>query len=173
MWVFGYGSLMGDGLESHFKRSFRMPAILKGYRWAFDRASIRNWGAKAHPCPTLNVVKSDSSSCRGIAFEFPRDVGIQVRAYLVEREGKSFDLHALSVRLDSGADVNALVPLYAGPNLLPEGDLQAIAAMIVGTRGTHGSGVDHVIRAAGELLKAGVDDPVVTELASIPARLAP
>ncbi|WP_407150455.1 gamma-glutamylcyclotransferase [Bradyrhizobium sp. ORS 86] len=162
---------MGDGWEKQFRCSRRVRAVLDGYRRAFNKASVRNWGTKARPCPTLNVVKSESSSCPGIAFEFPSDAGAQVRAYLVEREGKGFELHELSVRIDSGATVNALVPLYAGPNLLPEGDLQAIARMILGASGTHGSGVDYVDRAANELLKAGIDDPVVNELKLLIGRL--
>ena len=172
MWVFGYGSLMGDGWESQFKCTRRVRAVLAGYRRAFNKASVRNWGTKARPCPTLNVVKSDSSSCPGIAFAFPSEVGPRVRAYLADGEGNGFGLHAQAVRLDSSEIVDALVPLCAGPNLLPEKDLETIATMIVGTSGKDGSGVEYVDRVANELLKVGIDDPVVTELKLVVGRLA-
>jgi cation transport protein ChaC len=155
---------MGGGWETRFECIRRARSTLDGYRRAFNKASVRNWGTKERPCPTLNVVKSDSSSCPGIAFEFSRDVEARVRSYLAEREGKGFDFHALPVQLDSGEIVNALVPLYAGPNLLPDGDLHTIARKIVSTSGRDGSGVDYVNRVANELREVGVEDPVVTEL---------
>ena len=91
---------------------------------------------------------------------------------MADGEGNGFGLHAQAVRLDSSEIVDALVPLCAGPNLLPEKDLETIATMIVGTSGKDGSGVEYVDRVANELLKVGIDDPVVTELKLVVGRLA-
>src|SRR5258707_869494 len=109
MWVFGYGSLMGDGWEAAHGCIRRTRAEFPGYRRTFNKASVRNWGTKACPCPTLNIVKSGSATCHGVAFEFPEAKAQGVRNYLVEREG-GFDLRSYTVRLDDGSAATAIVP---------------------------------------------------------------
>jgi cation transport protein ChaC len=44
MWVFAYGSLMSDGWENEWGCLRRCRAELGGYRRAFNKASVRNWG---------------------------------------------------------------------------------------------------------------------------------
>jgi cation transport protein ChaC len=170
MWVFGYGSLMGDGWEANRGCVRRTRAELQGYHRAFNKASVRNWGTKARPCPTLNIVKSESATCRGIAFEFPELNAQEVRDYLIEREGKAFALRTLPILLDNGSVATAVVPIYAGKNVIAARDLQDLEQMIRVARGTDGSGVDYVQRVARELARANIDDPVVTELAARIAR---
>jgi glutathione-specific gamma-glutamylcyclotransferase len=166
MWVFGYGSLMGDGWEVSHGCTRRTRAELRGYQRVFNKASVKNWGTKAHPCPTLNVVKSASGACRGIAFEFPGTNEREVRDYLIEREGKAFPLRIVPIRLDDGSVAEAAVPIYEGKNIIAARDLQVLEQMIRGARGTDGSGIEYVQRVANELKRAGIDDPVVAELAA-------
>jgi glutathione-specific gamma-glutamylcyclotransferase len=167
MWVFGYGSLMGDGWETPHGCISRTRAELQGYERAFNKASVKNWGTKTHPCPTLNAVKSASATCRGIAFEFPDAKEHEVRDYLIRREGKAFPLRILPIRLDDGSMAQAAVPMYEGKNVIAERDSQRLAQMIRVARGTEGSGIEYVQRVANELKRAEIDDPVVTELAAI------
>ncbi len=165
MWVFGYGSLMADGWETSRGCARRALAELPGHTRAFNKASIRNWGTKANPCPTLNLVPKMSSTCRGIAFDFSEDRAAAIRAYLMEREGKAFVLRPLLIYLDDGNPVEALVPIYGGKNLLPTDDQAMLVRMILCARGTDGSGIEYVRRVARELAKVGIDDPVVEEMA--------
>jgi glutathione-specific gamma-glutamylcyclotransferase len=170
MWVFGYGSLMGDGWEVGHGCVRQMRAELPGYQRAFNKASVRNWGTKANPCPTLNIIESVSSTCSGIAFEFPDSKAQKIRKYLLDREGKGFELRPLPIRIDGGSATDAVVPIYKGNNILPIHDLPTLGRKIIGARGVSGSGVEYVQQVARELKKAGIDDQVVAELAAIVAR---
>jgi cation transport protein ChaC len=81
MWVFGYGSLMWDSWEADRGYLQRVTAELKGYSRTFNKRSVRNWGTRLHPGPTLNLIASNES-CRGIAFEFPESRRAEIVAYL-------------------------------------------------------------------------------------------
>jgi glutathione-specific gamma-glutamylcyclotransferase len=170
MWIFGYGSLMWDCWEGHHGCVRRVRAELPGYQRAFNKASVRNWGTNVNPCPTLNIVKSSSANCRGIAFEFPDDRAAQVRKYLLDREGKGFALRTLGIRLDDGTRTDALVPIYEGKNILLASDLPTLRRMILTAHGTSGSGSEYVLGVARELQKAGIEDVIVAELAAIIAK---
>jgi cation transport protein ChaC len=91
MWVFGYGSLMWDSWEIDRGCLRRMTGELRGYVRTFNKLSVRNWGTRPYPGPTLNLVASDFS-CRAIVFEFPESRRAEIVAYLVQREGKNFTL---------------------------------------------------------------------------------
>lgn len=121
MWIFGYGSLMGDGWEEKFGCVRRCTAELHGYRRTFNKASERNRGSKAVPCPTLNLEKVDGGVCKGIAFNFPPTRDATVREYLAEREGKGFPLEVVIIRLDGGGEVQAYAPVYHGKNIVAGG----------------------------------------------------
>ena len=86
MWVFGYGSLMWDGWEAHHGCLRRVTAELRGYSRTFNKRSVRNWGTRLHPGPTLNLV-AGNTSCRGVVFEFPESSRAEIVAYLIRREG--------------------------------------------------------------------------------------
>ena len=165
MWVFGYGSLMWDGWEARYGCTRRALAELPGYRRIFNKASIKNWGTKANPCPTLNLEEVASAVCRGTAFEFPDDRSAQVSGYLIEREGRGFVFRKLPIRIDEESEILALVSIYKGKNVLPSISVRSTAANIgESTVGTSGSCKDYVRGIANELSKIGIDDPIVTEL---------
>jgi cation transport protein ChaC len=164
MWIFGYGSLMGDGWEEKFGCLRRSTALLHGYRRTFNKASTKNWGNKEAPCPTLNLEKVEAGVCKGLAFEFPDAREVEVREYLADREGKGFLLEPLTIRLEDDGEVQANVPVYRGKNLLSTDVLQQKAAMVTRARGTSGSCRDYVKEIAKLLAKLGIDDRAVSEL---------
>src|SRR6266481_4865005 len=164
MWVFGYGSLMWDGWETNHGCTRHVLAELPGYRRIFNKASSKNWGTRANPCPTLNLEEVTSAVCRGTAFEFPDDRSAQVRSYLVKREGQGFVFRERPIRIEQDGEVVALVSLYKG-TVLPNVSARSTARMITdSTVGTSGSCKDYVCGIANELSKIGIDDPVVSEL---------
>src|SRR5260221_4098017 len=135
MWVFGYGSLMTDGWEEKNGWTRRVLADFVGYRRVFNKASVRNWGTRNNPGPTLNLEKAERGSCRGIAFEFPEDRVEDVLAVLADREGQNFALHRMEIQLLDGTKVLAHIPLYTGENLIKNKSLDEIAAMILKANG--------------------------------------
>lgn len=164
MWIFGYGSLMWDGWESEFVCQERAMATLSGYRRAFNKLSVANWGTKEAPCPTLNLQEDREASCQGVAFAFAAVNKDAVLTSLQKREGKSFGLTLLPIGLDDGMQVEAYAPLYHGRNLRSDLKLDDQVRMVRAARGTSGSGIDYVEGIAESLEALGVDDPAVRSL---------
>jgi cation transport protein ChaC len=163
MWVFGYGSLMWTGWEVSLGCGRRCKAVLLGYRRAFIKASIKNWGSAERPCPTLDIVPSPSAQCEGIAFEFPDDKGALILSYLAQREGKDFSLCELAIERE-GVRVQAVVPIYHGYNLISAETPEEIVRLIDHARGDHGYCVDYLRGITESLTSLGIEDPVVTEM---------
>ncbi len=140
MWVFGYGSLMWDGWESRLGGSRINRAVLVGYRRSFNKKSVRNWGTPEAPAPTLGLEPDQKAECIGTAFEFPDAQRTTIEKLLRDREGKSFALVELPVRLPDGREVHALTPVndrskqtYLGSIPIPKRVTMAVTA--TGTRG--------------------------------------
>jgi cation transport protein ChaC len=163
MWVFGYGSLAWDNWSDRFGCLRRVTAELPGFRRSFDKGSVRNWGSKDKPCPTLNLTTDPSRSCKGVAFEFPEEKRREVIAYLEKREGNGFSLQPLEVRLESGDRVNAVAPIYSGQNLLSGKSLADLANMVRIAQGVDGKCIDYARNIAAKLAELGIDDPEVDE----------
>jgi cation transport protein ChaC len=170
MWVFGYGSLMWDGWEDRRGCLHRMTAELRGYSRAFNKLSVRNWGTRLHPGPTLNLVASNTS-CRGVAFEFPESRRAEIVADLIQRDGEDFTLSKQPIVLEGGVAATALVPLYQGPNLIPPTSTSEIAAMALRANGVSGSCADYIKGVADHLRKLGIYDPAVVDLCSALRRI--
>lgn len=162
MWVFGYGSLMWGGWENSFDYRRRVSAELPGYRRAFNKPSVRNWGTKLFPCPTLNLVAEPGAMCIGVAFEFPEGRRSEVEAYLLDREGRLFVLNELPITVER-QKVNASVALFMGRTFAPRKPVEIIADMRLAT-GSSGCCSDYILNVHAELARIGIDDPVVTEL---------
>ena len=164
LWIFGYGSLMWDGWEMAHGCSQCAVATLDGFRRAFNKASIRNWGTAQTPGPTLNLVRDGKASCRGVAFGFPDESRSRVLGYLSDREGKDFALREHTVRLDGAGAVVALVPLYEGRRLIDCADIDELADRVSRAVGTRGEWIDYVKNVASRLGASRIDDPAVSDL---------
>jgi len=163
MWVFGYGSLMWDGWETQYGCTRRVLADLPGYCRVFNKASVKNWGTKSAPCPTLNISKVADGVCRGVVFEFPNDQKQKLLAYLADREGKTFQLREVTVQLDGHTGISALVPFYEGKNVIVGKTLEEAASMVAPASGTCGSCLAYIRGIAEKLSELGIHDPVVAE----------
>jgi len=164
MWFFGYGSLMWDGWEATRGCIRRARAGLSGYRRVFNKASVRNWGTKEFPAPTLNLIKSDSAHCYGMAFEFPDECEQEIREYLVKREGKSFALRQIPAQLENGDEITAIVPIYEGNNLIHADRIAILVEMILQASGKDGKCIFYLKGLTEELHRLGIDDPAVSDL---------
>ena len=164
MWIFGYGSLMWDGWEQRTGFQRRVIATLRGYRRVFNKASVRNWGDRRHPGPTLNIETCEGEACKGLAFEFAEHNRDGVLVYLRKREGRDFALRELKICTPYENDVIAIVPVYEGPNILASRGLNDLVAQVRAAKGTSGCCVDYVTSIARELARLGLDDPAVTSL---------
>ena len=164
MWVFGYGSLMWDGWEVPQGCVRRALADLSGYRRAINKASMRNWGTKEFPGPTLNLIKSDSAHCYGMAFEFPDEREQGILAYLAKREGQGFALRPLPVHLETDGEITAIVPVYKGKNFIVADNVEEISDMVLRASGTDGKCINYVKGIAEKLHYLGIDDPAVSDL---------
>lgn len=163
VWVFAYGSLMTDGWEEEFNCAERIPALLAGYRRAFNKKSVKNWGTKEHPGITLSLEQAAGASCRGIAFAFgEQEFNNNIRPYLRKRE--ACDPVLLPLTLEDGREVQAQVYVYAGKNLLPpELSLKEKVDMVLNAgEGESGTARDYVRNAFEDLKEAGVEDQEVT-----------
>lgn len=163
MWVFGYGSLTWAGWENRNGCRRRVLAELPGFRRTFNKASVKNWGTKDMPAPTLNLAADSSASCKGLAFEFPEAKRGEVLAFLEKREGKGFELGEHEIRLESGDRVKAVVPIYCGKSLLKGKSVLELAAMARLAVGADGRCIDYVRNVAAKLAELGIYDPAVEE----------
>jgi glutathione-specific gamma-glutamylcyclotransferase len=165
VWVFGYGSLMWDNWETAHGCLRNVVAVLPGFRRTFNKASVDRWGSRDKPCPTLNLAAEPSASCKGVAFEFPEEKRGEVLDYLTQREA-GFDLNEKGIRLknEDGDSVMAVVPIYAGENLLSEKSLSEVVAMVGPAKGGQGFCIDYVKSVAKKLSDLGIHDLAVEEL---------
>lgn len=166
MWVFGYGSLMWDEWEQQFGGQRVEGAVLDGYRRAFNKKSVENWGTRHRPCPTLGLDKEAEASCTGVAFRFVEARRDAVWAYLRDREGPSFDLETATVRLPDGRTVSALVAINdpQAASYIGDRDRAELAAMIEGAEGTAGVCVDYLENTRSKLRALSITDPAVEAL---------
>ena len=162
MWIFGYGSLMWGGWESDFECERRATAQLHGYRRAFNKSSVKNWGTRECPCPTLNLVADPIASCVGVAFLFPERRNGDVESYLATREGRNFALVERTITLDD-MRTQASTPLYTG-KVLDIGATNEIVTAIQCAKGASGLCRDYIAQVYEELDRLGIDDPAVTAL---------
>ena len=164
MWVFGYGSLMWDNWQKDRDCVRNCTAQLDGYKRAFNKASVVNWGSRAVPCPTLNLVRSNESTCQGMAFEFLEADSSRIIEYLEKREGKNFNLQEFKIDLDSGETVTAIIPIYAGRNIINPEEENRIVKLVLSAKGRDGSCVNYVEGIATQLRKMNIKDSAVEEL---------
>ncbi|PSQ95713.1 MAG: cation transporter [Bacteroidetes bacterium SW_9_63_38] len=163
VWVFGYGSLMWDGWEQSFEGERVEGAELHGYRRAFNKKSVENWGTRDQPCPTLGLEEAPDASCTGVAFQFSEEKREAVWRYLRDREGPSFDLETAPVCGPDGRTVSALVAINdpSAASYIGETDLEDRAAMIRGTQGTAGTCLNYLRKTRKKLRGLSIEDTAV------------
>ncbi|MCJ2187882.1 gamma-glutamylcyclotransferase [Novosphingobium beihaiensis] len=170
MWIFGYGSLMGDEWEAAFRCIRREKACLLHHERAFTKASTVNWGTKLHPAPTLQVVPRDGGVCHGVAFEFDADSVDAVLAYLQEREGKGFERREVVLKLENGETVKGDCFFYAGANVLTDRNLDEIADLVLTASGKDGTGIEYVRAVKRELDTMEIRDKATEALLKVMQR---
>jgi cation transport protein ChaC len=120
MWIFVYGSLMFDGWESDHGCVGSIWADLAGYRRIFKKKSVKNWGTKKWPGPTLNLKASTTSVCRGVAFAFADDdsQSENLLNFLTKRE--ACQPRSLAIRLLDGRNVPLLSRIDSNTELMDD-----------------------------------------------------
>lgn len=170
MWIFAFGSLMWGDWERPFECVRRSRATLNGYRRVFNKASVRNWGNRQNPCPTLNIVESPDERCVGVAFEFSENNRSRVKNYLEGREGKGFEFRNLPISLEDGTTVSAMTAIYTGKDTIVFESNESIASQILIASGQSGRCIGYLEGVQAELRRLGISDPTVTDLLSRLAR---
>jgi cation transport protein ChaC len=165
MWVFGYGSLMWDGWEQTLGGSRVDRAALTDHRRSFNKKSVRNWGTPEAPAPTLGLEPALNVNCIGTAFEFPGEQRVAVENLLREREGASFALVELPVRLPDGQEVRALTPVNNRNKRAYMGNIPIAqrGSLAKTARGTSGTCVEYVRNIHEKLNSLGIVDTDVEE----------
>jgi cation transport protein ChaC len=163
MRVFGYGSLMWDGWETPFGGTRTCGAVLHGYRRAFNKQSVTNWGRPDAPCPTLGLEPVPGETCTGCAFQFEDGRRGAVLRYLNEREGDDFDLQEVEVELPEGTMASAYTAVNdrSGASYIGHTSAMETARMIGGTKGTSGRCVAYIRRLRRKLHALSIRDDAV------------
>ncbi len=163
MWVFGYGSLMWDGWEHRFGCTRTVPAILPAFQRDFNKASVRNWGTRQNPGPTLGLTPAAKGECRGLAFEFSDAERERILAALRARESPSFELQNRDVDLVSSGRVTAVVPLNnrSSGTFIGGQPLEERVRLALRARGECGTCIDYVKAIRTKLVELQIQDPAV------------
>lgn len=169
MWIFGYGSLMWDGWEEARGGSRVDRAALLDYRRSFNKKSTRNWGTPERPGPTLGLEPAEDGLCIGTAFELPDDQRPAIEDLLRRREGPSFNLTELGVRLPDGRKIRALAPVNDRRSDTYIGNVPAEerAAMARAARGKDGACANYVRNICEKLRSLEIADQDVEEFARL------
>jgi cation transport protein ChaC len=159
---------MVDGWEAAYGGLRHEGAVLSGYARGFNKASVANWGTRDHPCPTLGLEPGEGAECVGCAFEFPEARFAEARAYLRGREGPSFALETLDIRLPDGRSVPAVTAVNdrSAASYLGHLPLEERCRLVGAARGTSGSCVKYALSVRDLLRRLGVRDPAVESFAA-------
>ena len=159
---------MWDGWERACQGTRVDGAVLTGHRRSFNKKSTRNWGTQQAPGPTLGLEPHPEEFCAGTAFEFEEDQRAAVEALIREREGASFVLADLPVRLPDGWEVRALTPVNdrTAGTYIGNIPIDNRAAMARAAQGTDGASADYVRNIREKLNSVGIAEPDVVEFAS-------
>jgi cation transport protein ChaC len=165
MWVFGYGSLIWDDWELCVGGSRVDYVVLIEHRRSLNKKSTKNWGTSKTPAPTLGLEPDQKANCIGTAFEFPDEQRTTVENLLRGREGKSFALVELPVRLPDGREVRALTSVNDRTKRTYIGDIPIAqrVSMAKTATGTCGTGLDYVRNIRNKLRSLNIVDTHVEE----------
>ena len=110
-----------------------------------------------------------AESCVGTAFEFSEDRRSAVEALLRKREGTSFSLIELRVRLPDGREVQAMTPVNnpTAATYIGRVPVQERAAMVRTAKGQDGECTYYVRRIHEQLCALEIIDEDVSEFARV------
>jgi cation transport protein ChaC len=159
VWVFAYGSLMGDAVLRRYRPR---PARLPGYRRAFLHESRRRWGTPESPCPILGL--APGGECWGLAFEIPDAERREVRSALEKREGARERRRETRTAETPEGPVEAWVWVSRTSNGDGGPDLETVEARLRAAHGAVGTGVEYVRTLVHAMEPHGVRDPLIETL---------
>lgn len=144
-------------------------AVLSDFKRSFNKKSIRNWGTSQAPAPTLGLEPGRDVNCIGTAFEFADEQRTAVTNLLKDREGTSFRLVELPVRLPDGRVIRALTPVNdrSDASYLGNIPIQHRAHMARTARGTQGACLEYVRNIHAKLESLGIADNDVNEFLTL------
>lgn len=170
LWVFGYGSLIW---HPGFAYAERRLATLQGYRRSFCMASVRYRGTPEAPGLVLALDRDAAGECTGVAYRVAAEGADAALIYLRAREliAYAYDEAALPVRLDDGAEVEAVtfVMNRAHPQYRGGLSLDQQAEVIADAAGPMGPNADYLLNTLHSLEALGLHDPDLAALAGLVA----
>jgi cation transport protein ChaC len=159
VWVFAYGSLMGDALLGRYRA---LPARLSDYRRAFLHESRRRWGTPESPCPILGL--ASGGECWGLAFEIPGTERRAVQSALEKREAAGERRRETLTTETPEGPVDAWVWVSRASNGSSGADLEAVEARLRAAHGAVGTGAEYVRTLVHAMEPHGLHDPLVETL---------
>lgn len=163
-WVFGYGSLIWrPGFEFVCAR----PALLRGAHRRLCIYSHNLRGTPERPGLVFGLVRG--GACRGMAFQVAAENWPAVWDYLQEREqlNRVYREVMWRVQLDDGVSVPALSFVVDQKHVQYAGELDIAAQfeLVSGAQGEMGPNRDYVINTYEHLVRLGIEDPLLVDLA--------
>jgi len=153
LWVFGYGSLMWD---PGFPHAESRPALLRGYRRAFNVSSVRAWGSPEAPGLVASLLPG--GSCRGRAFRVAAGDREQVLDYLAWRE-RAYMRRQVRLELDAGKVAAVTHVANPGhPRFLAALEPDQAARLVRQGVGDKGSSRDYLANTVEHLERLGLRD---------------
>lgn len=171
VWLFGYGSLVW---RPAFDASAVVGGRVTGWRRRFWQGSPDHRGVPGALGRVLTVVPDRSAVCWGRAYRLTPDQAEAVLPAVDHRESGGYVRDAVSVALDDGRRVEALVYRATpdNPHWLGPASLGRMADRVVRSVGPSGPNTEYVLRLDQALRDAGEADPHVHALAeAVRARL--
>ena len=159
IWVFAYGSLMGDAVLRRYRAR---PARLAEYRRAFLHESRRRWGTPKAPCPILGL--APGGECWGLVFEIPDAERRAVQSALEKREAAAERRRQTRATETPEGSVDAWVWVSQTSNGHAGADLETVESRLRAAHGVVGTGVEYVRTLVHAMEPHGIQDPLVETL---------
>ena len=165
VWIFGYGSLIWRPDFAYLRKEV---ASLAGYTRRFWQGSHDHRGTPDAPGRVVTLIEEPQASCLGVAYLLDQETITATFEQLDYREKNGYERLEVSLTLQPGETVPALVYIATPGNfayLGPAAD-DDIARQIAVSTGPSGRNIDYLTDLAASLKAIGADDPHVFELAA-------
>ncbi|MGD8575029.1 MAG: gamma-glutamylcyclotransferase [Gammaproteobacteria bacterium] len=160
LWLFGYGSLIW---RPDFVWVEACPGVIRGWARRFWQASVDHRGVPHYPGRVVTLVPDPGAECPGMGYRINADRREEILVALDYRERGGYARHKVSLALDDGRTVEALVYLANSENPCYAGAAPAasIASRIARARGASGTNRDYFLKLVAFLQARGVIEPHV------------